>query len=114
MSLILPAATSTPLAVSRTSAPLTPMPTALLQLAAAAGGERSHSARRLHVADGFNGAVHACIGCFDATCAQTWYWHPACTRSRSSTGFHLRHSSWRDIGGHARRPRSLRPSPLLL
>ncbi|KAE9305137.1 hypothetical protein PF008_g21795 [Phytophthora fragariae] len=28
MSLILPAATSTPLAVSRTSAPLTPMPTA--------------------------------------------------------------------------------------
>ncbi|KAE8969479.1 hypothetical protein PR001_g27492 [Phytophthora rubi] len=38
MPLILPAATSTPLAVSETSAPLTPMPAALLQLAAAAGG----------------------------------------------------------------------------
>ncbi|KAE9266435.1 hypothetical protein PR003_g32128 [Phytophthora rubi] len=38
MSVILPAATSTPLAVSETSAPLTPMPAALLQLAAAAGG----------------------------------------------------------------------------
>ncbi|KAE9015889.1 hypothetical protein PR001_g14791 [Phytophthora rubi] len=38
MSLTLPAAASTPLAVSETSAPLTPMPAALLQLAAAAGG----------------------------------------------------------------------------
>ncbi|KAE8956256.1 hypothetical protein PR001_g31792, partial [Phytophthora rubi] len=37
-SLMLPAATSTPLAVSGTSAPLIPMPAALLQLAAAAGG----------------------------------------------------------------------------
>ncbi|KAE9317018.1 hypothetical protein PR003_g18580 [Phytophthora rubi] len=38
MSFTLPAATSTPLAVSETSAPLTRMPVALLQLAAAAGG----------------------------------------------------------------------------
>ncbi|KAE8984288.1 hypothetical protein PR001_g22599 [Phytophthora rubi] len=41
MYLILPAATSTPLAVSGTSAPLTPMPAALLQLAAAGGGSAS-------------------------------------------------------------------------
>ncbi|KAE9037204.1 hypothetical protein PR001_g8468 [Phytophthora rubi] len=38
MSLIPPAVSSTPRVVSETSAPLTPMPAALLQLAAAAGG----------------------------------------------------------------------------
>ncbi|KAE9132809.1 hypothetical protein PF010_g3047 [Phytophthora fragariae] len=43
MSLILPAATSTPLAVSGTSAPLTPMPAALLQLAPPAGGSAATS-----------------------------------------------------------------------